>query len=218
MKRDIYDLVLNNKPTGRVRTVGLEDDKLEEVEVVIGVGVISDFGKKGYSGLVAEEVYRDVVFDDGDYDPEMVVCNSLPVLLKHNANSIPIYKYISQVSCELPDNVNSEIKNNYDDLLSRTIKKQREKFTIPEKSIKEMRTKHNDIKCLQYIPLLKCDQINIDELHEFLKKIMVDYPNILANGNSNEKSNLRRLIKIFDWLKYNQKQKSPNHSEDESPA
>lgn len=72
-----------------------------------------------------------------------------------------------------------------------------------------MRTKHNDIKCLQYIPLLKCDQINIDELHEFLKKIMVDYPHILANGNSNEKSNLRRIIKIFDWLKYNQKSKEP---------
>lgn len=54
LKRDIYELVLTNKPTGKIRTIGLEDERLEEVEIVIGVGVSNEFGQKGY----AARLYR----------------------------------------------------------------------------------------------------------------------------------------------------------------
>ena len=68
---------------------------------MIGVGVLSEFGKKGYTGLTAEEIYSGVVYDDGNFASELVVTESLPILLKHHANSIPINKYISQLECEL---------------------------------------------------------------------------------------------------------------------
>jgi hypothetical protein len=77
LKQDIYELVLTNKPTGRIRTVNLEDEKLEDVEVVIGVGVHADFGQKGYAGLTAEELYADVVLDNRDFDAESIIWKAL---------------------------------------------------------------------------------------------------------------------------------------------
>lgn len=57
LKQDIYELVLTNEPTEKMKVVGLtEDDKLEDVEVVVGVGVISEFGngniKTNYRRLI----------------------------------------------------------------------------------------------------------------------------------------------------------------------
>lgn len=140
-------------------------------------------------------------------DAELIVLETLPILLKHHSNSIPIYKYVSQVDCELPEKVRNEVKNNYDDLLSRTIKRQRERFVFKGRSINDLRKYYHDLKCLQYIPLLDRNQININELHEFLKCIMLQYPDLLSRGNAGDRTNLRRLIKIFDWLKYYNKAK-----------
>lgn len=208
LKEDIYELVQTNKPTGRIRTVGLEDDeRLEDVEVVIGVGILAEFGKKGYSLYTAEEIYRDVVFDDMHIEAELVVHETLPVLLKYHSGSIPIYKYISQVEGELPPKVNSEIKQQYEDLLSRTIKKNSDYLKLPYKSISDLRKVYADTKCLQLIPLLGQDRIGIDQLHQLLKDVMTKQHDMIKNGKPSEKTDLRRTIKIFDWLKYYNKAK-----------
>jgi hypothetical protein len=36
---------------------------------------------------------------------------------------------------------------------------------------------------------------------------MLQYPDLLSRGNAGDRTNLRRLIKIFDWLKYYNKAK-----------
>jgi hypothetical protein len=82
LKRDIYELVLTSKPRGRMRVIELEeDDKLDEVDMVIGVGVISEFGAKGYAGLSAADIYADVILNNGEYDPVKIVNTALPILL-----------------------------------------------------------------------------------------------------------------------------------------
>jgi len=46
-------------------------------------------------------------------------------------------------------------------------------------------------------------------LEVFLNKYIVRYPNILEDSNSQNKTNFRRLISIYDWLKYYTKTKEP---------
>jgi len=164
LKKDIYELVLTNEPTEKVKVVGLEDDdKLEDIEVVVGVGVISEFGNKGYMGLTAEEIFLDVMFDDRQFDSNMVVAQSLPTLLSHNSNSIPIYKYISNCNCNIPQKVEKEIKNNFDQLLSRTIISKREKMTeFKDKEIDDIINLYGEEKSLEYIAMLSEERINVD--------------------------------------------------------
>ncbi|MEA3422598.1 MAG: SIR2 family protein [Bacillota bacterium] len=93
LKEDIYELVLTNKATGNIRVIGLEeDDKLDQVEVVVGVGVVSEFGQRGYLGVSADEIYVDIVLDDRGFEIERIVTDTLPILLKRNSN---IYQYIN---------------------------------------------------------------------------------------------------------------------------
>ncbi len=210
LKKDIYELVLTNEPTEKVKVVGLEDDdKLEDIEVVVGVGVISEFGNKGYMGLTAEEIFLDVMFDDRQFDSNMVVAQSLPTLLSHNSNSIPIYKYISNCNCNIPQKVEKEIKNNFDQLLSRTIISKREKMTeFKDKEIDDIINLYGEEKALEYIAMLSEERINVDRLNKFLISFYGKNNDIFKNGTTNMKTNFRRLIKIFDWLKYHNKKES----------
>jgi hypothetical protein len=200
LKRDIYELVLTNKPTDRMRVIGLEDEKLDEVDMVIGVGIIKEFGAKGYAGLTAADIYADIILDNGDYDPEQIVFTTLPVILPQNAKLLPMYKYISQVDCEIPNRVRSSIKHNFDDILNDTIIKQRSK--LKQTSIEEILQAYPEDKSLRLIPSLQKDEINLEDLEDFIKSVLSKEPDILSTGNANKKSNLKRLIRIYDWLKY----------------
>ncbi len=204
LKQDIYELVLTNKPTGKIRTVNLEDEKLEDVEVVIGVGVLADFGQKGYAGIAADELYSDVVLDNRDFDAESIVQIALPTLLSHNSNSLPIYKYLSQVSGELPERVQTAVqdKNCFDDLLSSTIKRNRERHYCRQETISSICSRLPAGKFLQVLPHLKEENINVDELHAFLVRILTANPSALTTGEQAFKTDLKRVIRIYDWLKY----------------
>lgn len=204
LKQDIYELVLTNKPTGKIRTVNLEDEKLEDVEVVIGVGVLADFGQKGYAGIAADELYADVVLDNRDFDAESIVQVALPTLLSHNSNSLPIYKYLSQFDGELPERVQAaaQDKNCFDDLLSSTIKRNRERHYCRQETISSICSKLSAGKCLQVLPHLKEENISVDELHAFLVRILTTNPAALSTGEQAFKTDLKRAIRIYDWLRY----------------
>ncbi len=204
LKQDIYELVLTNKPTGKIRTVNLEDEKLEDVEVVIGVGVLADFGQKGYAGIAADELYTDVVLDNREFDAESIIWKALPTLLSHNSNSLPMYKYLSQYSGDLPERVQmaTQDKSCFDDLLSSTIKRNRERHYCRQETISSLCDKLSDGKCLQVLPHLKEENINVDELHSFLVRILKANPSALSTGGQAFKTDLKRAIRLYDWLKY----------------
>ena len=144
LKQDIYELVLTNEPTEKMKVVGLtENDKLEDVEVVVGVGILSELGKKGYETFSAEEIYNDIVFNHKDINPQMIVETSLPNLLKQHSKSIPIYKYIKEFKGDLPSIVNQSIKTEFDDFLNKTLKERRQSLNLGEFTIKDLRKKYD---------------------------------------------------------------------------
>ena len=174
------------------------------MEVVVGVGVLADFGRQGYTGIASSELYADVVLDNQDWDIESVISKTLPNLLPHNSNHLPIYKYISQYDGVLPDKVETaNNKNCFDDLLSKTIKKNRDRHKCRHETVALIRTKLPDSKCLQVIPHLIEENIDVEELHEFLRDILIKEPLVFSTTDSSFKIDLKRVVRIFDWLKYN---------------
>ena len=133
----------------------------------------------------------------------MIVETSLPNLLKQHSKSIPIYKYIKEFNGVLPSIVSQSIKTEFDDFLNKTLKERRESLNLGEFTIKDLRKDYGDMRCLEYIPLLNKDKIFIEELSEFLQYILTEYPKLLSiEGKQSDRTNLKRLIRIYDWIKY----------------
>jgi len=201
LKEEIYELVLTNEPTAKMKVVGINDDtNLENVEFVMGVGVISDFGKKGYSSIKVNEVFEDVLFNNKEFDNDLIVAETLPNLVKQNNGSVPIYKYIKGFDKEnLPERVKNEIKERYTELLNRSILKNKKLLEYSNKNISDIINENRDdtSKILQLIPFIKQENIEIEVLGDFLRKYFKDNKNIFEEKNS---SNFRRAVKLYDWL------------------
>lgn len=206
LKKDIYNIVLDSEPTESIKVLlDIDDDRLDEVETVVGFGVMQKLGYKGYDGLDVIDLFNDVIFDSGyeggPLDNNRVVETALPKILKHN-QSIPMNKYLKDYDEPYDANITKYLKTTYKEYLDNAIRNDLDKGKVKERSIRELKEKYDLLDCIKYIPRLKKEYIDIEELHSFIVEFMGKYPDKLAKGTPYEKTGLRRLIKIYDFLKY----------------
>jgi len=199
IKQDLYKIVTENVAVDSVKITDIDDDKgIENIETVIGIGVAEQLKQKGYTMPSVEEIYLDIVLDNGHFNNEDIVEKTLPVLLPGQSYSMPIYKYLLNHKKPLPFDM-SKYKD-FDSFISPSLQKQRKSMNY--NSIKNILQESDDSKAVYLIALLTETQIECSELETFLKDYLKKNPDIFKTGKSGDKTNLRRLIKIYDWLKY----------------
>lgn len=202
LKEDIYDLVLTNEPKGAVASIDIE--KLEDyrdLEIIVGVGLTKSMGKKGYISLKATDIYLDIINDRENYLPEHMIEGPLRENLKQNSGGLPFYKYLSKTDTAVPKFLENHLKNDLNEFLNTTEKNKKElkRKNLKEKSIKLIYEKYDFKDALDLILYLNEDEINIEELLQFLKNYLTlndDFEKLP------QKSNFKKLIRIYDYLKY----------------
>jgi len=204
LKADLYRLILTNDPKNKLSVVNIDDKtNIEDIEYVLGVGVSGNISKVGYESPTAIDLFMDVIYDEGHFDSSLIIEKTLPMLGKSHSNSLPIHKYLIGYKKKLPLSVNVIYKETFDDYLSNTIKKNIQRIRLPpDHQITDLREIHDDLKCVELLPYLKEENIDTTQLYCLLLDILNDNPNILKNGKSQEKINIRRAIKIYDLKKY----------------
>lgn len=206
LKEDIYNIVLESNPSKTVKVlVDIDDDRLDEVEAVVGFGVMQQLGYKGYNGVDPIDLFKDVIYDCG-YEGSSLVCEhlvetSLPRILKFN-QSIPMHKYIREYNKPLHPKIIQYLKKDYEQYLDNNIRKDLENDKVKETSISELINKNDLLDCIKLIPRIKRECINKEELLDFIKNCIESHPNILETGKQDHKTGIKRLIKIYDFLEY----------------
>ena len=64
------------------------------------------------------------------------------------------------------------------------------------------RTTVDPLEAVMKIVYLNENEININELWKYLKELLENNPHILDDKSFKNPSELRRIIRIYDWLKY----------------
>ena len=108
-------------------------------------------------------------------------------------------------------------KQDFENIISDTIKKNRTKYSRYS-SVKEAWNSEKNIlsKATLAIAHLEREKISVDELENVLKEIFTKNKEILSSKDKKDnllKSNIRRLIRIYDYLKWGTKNsmtKAPN--------
>lgn len=209
LKQDVYDLILSEEPKGCIHVANIEDDtQLEQVEVVIGVGINKEIAELGISAPEAEDLYLDIVYGTGAFNSNIdaLVEKRVPQLMKRNSNSLPLWKYLSAYSKEIPMSLQEHLKFDLNGFLSQHAISKKETNPLGETSIKELRENFSDEDCLTQILYLQDNQLSPDELLAFLKDFLDTHTDYLKPANKDgKKTNLKKLIKIYDWMKYGDK-------------
>lgn len=202
-KEELYDFTITNVPTKGMRVAFLEDERVRDEELVLAIGRASEFGVKGLNGLTGDEWYTNIILDNIEFSADELLDYCFERLYKQNSNKLPVFKYLCEAKerHEFADGVGEEIT--FEELIPDTFIKNR-KALGGLSSVKDIwnKEKSNLERATRMIAYLSENQIDIDELESVLKGIFKGDVLALQHLSSSEKSNVRRLIRIYDYLKY----------------
>jgi len=209
MKQMVFDFVTNTKSKSKVYLAddtNLSDLDLEKVEFVYGFGIKENLSLLGVKGVNSRDLLKDIINEDLQIDSHSLCLTALPIfqgkyipyfkylrlgnLLDENGN-IPINDETNELSPAFIEKINSiKIENFYPYQHHSKIDHINETYNSINELIAGETEDHAEI----YIPLLKIEKINLEELLSYLKDRKLKSEDL--------KTHIRKLICLYDFLKY----------------
>ena len=202
-RQELYEYTITNTPTENLRVASIDDSRVGDEELVLAIGKASEFGLKGLSGLDGNEWYRNIILDDLKFTADELLKYAFPKLTSQNSGRLPLNKYLSEADGAFEECRKIAKNQTFDNIISATIKKNR-RYLGEYQSVKQIweSEKKSMERAVRLIPYLTEDQFDVDELEQVLKEIFMNDIDILKNVSANVRSDIRRLIRIYDFLKW----------------
>lgn len=195
IKENIYEIVRDNDPKGRVSLIDPNSD-INEVDFVMGVALKNDLTNLGYTIPEIHEILEDILLDNKNYDYSKIVELTLDKLRP----PYPMFKYL-RMGDYLNDN-NISIKP-----ISLKIRNILEKDFLDKK---QTIRSYNYLKKekISYDYTLNCDlliaciikngvdSINLKKLKEMLVELFKTNPELSRD------SRFKKMVLVYDWLRY----------------
>lgn len=140
-----------------------------------------------------------------DYTADQLLKYAYPEVRKGNNGDIPVYRYLSQAQEKYPE-IELETKHNFDELATNTNKKNRY-VTAGYASLSELwdDLKENPDKAYRVMCSMPEDKMDIDALERILKELFNQDKNALECLKGDTRVNVKRLIRMYDYLKWGKK-------------
>lgn len=202
-KQELYDFTLTSTPTGHLRVASIDDTRLGDDQYVMSIGKVSDFGLKGLNGLTANEWYRDIVRGDIDFSADDILQWAFPRLIRQNSGRLPVNKYLARAKGEYPEAEAVAREYTFDKIVSRSFREHpnyaQGYCSIGEIARVEGKSIKKATRLMAYLPE---QQIGLDELEDFLVALFEQNAHILDDDDSEVRTNIRRLIRVYDYMKW----------------
>ena len=210
-KQELYEYVVTSKPAGSLRVAALDDYRVSDNDLALSIGRIADVGYQGLKGINGNDWYKDVVLGHLTFSADELLRHAFPVVRKGNSNRLPLHKYL-QLAKEgsYPEAEEIAQRLDFDGILSATIKNGRAclgSYTgVLEIWNKEKQSLERATRLIAHLPE---SQLQVDELESVLKELFTKDEDILLNSDPPVRSHIRRLILIYDYLKWGKRKGLP---------
>lgn len=198
LKDELYSFTLSNEPTKNIKVAPIDDERVANDELVISIGTTETLNINGLHGVSADQWYKNIVMNDLGYDIQDLLAYA-PRLASQLSGKLPINS-LYQESFKDMEGIDKLLINDFEEIISETIRKERNRH--PQDSIENIREKNYPLdKEMLYIAYLQENQIHLNTLEKYLKDIFTEKSNIFEILEPKVRTNLRRLIRIYDYLK-----------------
>lgn len=203
-KEEFYTYTLTNEPTSKIRVAAIDDNRVNDEELVLAIGKPSNFGLRGLAGITLKELYQHVVLHDLEFTADEILTYSFSRLHRENSK-LPLNRLISEAKNDYPD-CDSARCAKFEEILNSNYKKGRREISYRSIHGIISKNKDNHHNILYEIPYLKEDEIDVNELESYLINLFRK-EGFYDSLTQNEQSDLRRVVRIYDYLKYGKNKK-----------
>ncbi|MDV0447321.1 hypothetical protein MsAg5_12050 [Methanosarcinaceae archaeon Ag5] len=204
-KQEFYDYTLTNMPTSNLRVGSIDDTRIEDEHLIVAIGKASEIGLIGLKGISGDDWYEDIVMENLNFTADDLLEYAYPNLIK-NASILPLNKYLSICEGTYPSYTDAKM-NDFESIINSSYKKRRHTIAISDRSVLGIWKQNDSLeKKTRLIAHLYEEEIDVDDLERILKEIFQMNPDFFINVKAPEKTNVRRLIRIYDYLKFGKKE------------
>ena len=205
-KEEIYTYAITSKPGPLLNVANVDDKNIDENRLAISIG-ISNTGERGLQSIVdTNEWYRSIVMGDlSDFTADQLLKYAYPEIRKRTSGDLPVYKYLVQAK-EDYSQIRAETPDEFNKLTTATNRKFRyttEKYPTLESLWNDL--KGDKAKAFRVMCSLPENKIDVDKLEVILKELFTESNDALDRLDVNTRTNVRRLIRMYDYLKWGKK-------------
>ncbi len=202
LRKAFFEYTITTQPSSTVQVLDLDDVDYEHDQLLVTLGKSSDMSRYGLLGITPNDIYKDIFMNN--LSSKFTADDILIAIAKNekSATILPKYKYITNAKNEIPPDLT--VYEEYDDFLSKTTKKNRNIGTITDRSVLGiLHSEKTKSIPAYYLQFLTEDEMDIEDLGEYLNSLFVNAPDLFDTiKEGNKRSDIRRLIRIYDFLKY----------------
>lgn len=203
-KQDLYSFTITNTPTSNLRIASIDDVRLSDEDLVLAIGKANELGLRGLSGIDHDEWYRNIITEELDFTADDLLEHAFKKLLSQNSGRLPVHRYLAEATRCFPEAEAVARKySSLDSIISASIRNNRHRVGS-YRSVKQIwdNERSNISRAMDLIAHLEEHQIDIDELNSVLSEIFNEDVNVLKNIGQAGRTNIRRVIMIYDCLKW----------------
>lgn len=204
-KDELYTFALTQQPGPTMQVASLEDDRIDENMLALSIGLAAT-GVYGLARAVnSEQWYRNIILHDSLYSSEQLLEFVYPEIARQNSWKLPVWYYITSSNSK-NELAKEKAPYSYNEIVTEvTIK--RNKSAISDRTAWQVWTdeRGNLLKAIRLLGCLPEDKIDIIQYQNILESIFAENNNILSSLDSPNRSNLHKMIRIYDFLKYGPK-------------
>jgi len=189
LKDKIYELVKTETATNKilVKDKDLSNlDSLDDLEIVIGFGVIGEVGSRGLTSYNIEDIIKDVLNIELIPNADGLIDTTFTNL----RGTIPVYKYLKEKNINQNNYKNSNLHKNIINFIEKDISY----YT------KGLSSFFNKLEKNDIVDHLRTNSFHKIDTEKF-KKFLVENIDLLTTDD-NKKSNFRKLVCLYDRLEY----------------
>ena len=208
-KEEIYTYAVTSKPGPLLMVADLDDKNIDENKLAISIG-LSNTGEFGLQSVVdTNEWYRSIVLDEIErlkgFNADQLLQYAYPQVKKGTSGDIPVYKYLAQAKDDYPE-IRAVTPNNFEKLTTATNRKYRyttDRYPTLASLWDEL--KGDKPKAFRIMCCFPENKIDVDCLGKILQSLFEQNDNGLETLDSITRTNVRRLIRMYDYLKWGKK-------------
>lgn len=207
-KDDLYSFALSQEQRPTMKVAALDDTRIDENTLALTIGLL-DTGHYGLERAVDSEYwYKNVIFNNSLYTADEMLEYVYPELVRRSSGKLPVWYYIRNAKNK-HTLAEEKAPRQYSDIVSVESIIRNRTATSGRTAIQLWSEEKKDIKrAVRLLGFLPEGSISVDELQLILEEIFGKYDTVFDEWKSSQVSTLRRLIRIFDFLKYG-KNKTP---------
>ena len=145
LKTELYEFTLTSMPTDHIRVMDIDNIGISDDDLVLSIGKeTGEYGLKGLLGISGYEWYKTILFDNSRYTADDLLKYAFESLKSQNSGKLPVHKLLFMAKEEYPEISEYAKSQTFENIISNSIKKIRQKTNDKYKSVQEIWSKESD--------------------------------------------------------------------------